>query len=142
MNSTTPHSAAASAHVRGAATDALIALAFGILWALWGGLALSDLLGLLSVVGAVAIAGALTTAAIRLLLVTQRMPSNIPVNPFKALSYRLATLFEAIAIPVADTLLGKEHHAIFIAPVTAMIVGIHFFGQVSALKARMYLGAG
>jgi len=138
----TLHHSAATARIRGAAIGALITLIFGVLWALWGDLALGGLLGLLLTVGTVAFAAALIAAAVRLLLVTQRMRSGTPINPFKAFSYRLALIFEAIAIPVVDGDLSKTHHAVYVAPVTAIIVGIHFFGLVPAFKTRLYLVIG
>jgi len=133
---------AASVRIRGAAAGVLVTVTFGALWAWWGDLALGGLAGLLLVVITGAIAVPLILAAIRLLLVTQRLLPGISGNPLRALSYRLAVAFEAITIPVADALLGKEHHAAFMAPVTAMIMGIHFFGLVSASKVRLYLGVG
>jgi hypothetical protein len=132
----------ASARVRGAAIGILITMIMGTLWAWWGDLALGGLVGLLLVVATIAIAAPIFVAAIRLLLMTRRMPVDTSINPMRTLSYRLAVLFEVIAIPVASVLLGRDHQAVFIAPVTAMIVGIHFFGLVPALRARMYLGIG
>jgi hypothetical protein len=132
----------ASARIRGAATGVLITVTFGALWAWWGDLALGGLAALLLVVITIAIAVPLILAAIRLLLVTQRLLPGASGNPFRALAYRLAVAFEAITIPVADVLLGKEHLAAFMAPVTAMIVGVHFFGLVVASKVRLYLGIG
>jgi hypothetical protein len=140
--STSQELSAASARIRGAAVGVLITVTFGALWAWWGDLALGGLAALLLVVITGAITIPLILAAIRLLLVTQRLQPGVSGNPFRALSYRLAVTFEAITIPVADALLGKEHHAAFMAPVTAMIVGVHFFGLVSASKVRLYLGVG
>jgi len=135
-------SSAVSARIRGAAMGALITVIFGALWAWWGDLALGGLAALLLVAITIAIAVPLILAGIRLLLLSQRLLPGVSGNPFRVLSYRLAMAFEAITIPVADVLLGKEHLAAFMAPVTAMIVGIHFFGLVAASKVRLYLGIG
>jgi hypothetical protein len=140
--STSRDLSAAGARIRGAAAGVLITVTFGALWAWWGGLALGGLAALLLAAITGAIAVPLILAAIRLLLVTQRLPPGVSGSPFRALAYRLAVAFEAITVPVADALLGKEHHVAFMAPVTAMIVGVHFFGLVSASKVRLYLGVG
>jgi hypothetical protein len=143
MHMSTSHDlSAASARIRGAAVGVLISVTFGALWAWWGDLALGGLAALLLVVITIAIAVPLILAGIRLLLLSQRLLPGASGNPFRALSYRLAVAFEAITIPVADVLLGKEHLAAFMAPVTAMIMGVHFFGLVSASKVRLYLGVG
>jgi hypothetical protein len=142
QTSTSQTMSVASARIRGAAIGALITVTFGALWAWWGDLALGGLAALLLAVLIGAIAAPLILAAIRLLLVTPKLQPGASGNPLKAFSYRLAVAFEAITIPTADALLGKEHHAAFMAPVTAMIMGVHFFGLVSASKVRLYLGVG
>ncbi len=133
---------AVSSRVRGAAVGALITMIFGALWAWWGDLALGGLAAVLLVVITGALAVPLILAAIRLLLVTRRSLPGVSGNPFKILSYRLAVAFEAIAIPVTNVFLSKEHLAAFMAPATAMIVGVHFFGLESAFGVRLYLRVG
>ncbi len=133
---------ATSGRIRAAAIGILITVILGLPWAWWGGLAIGGGAALLLVVASIAIASPLLAVAFRLWRMARRIPSGASPSPFRTLSYRVALLFEAIGVPVADILLGREHLAAFMAPVTAMIVGIHFFGLSPALKTRLYLGIG
>lgn len=114
----------------------LITTFFGALWGIIGALALSA--GLLVVIVATAITVALLACAAYFFHISQRFPQlseGSGANPFGTRPYRLAVLFEAVAIPASAVVLNNTGHPGAVVSAVAAIVGIHFFGLIPAFKS-------
>lgn len=63
-------------------------------------------------------------------------------NPFGTRAYRLAVLFEAVAIPVAAVVLNNAGYPGAVVSAVAAIVVLHFFGLVPAFHSRRSAAVG
>lgn len=129
----------------GAAAAVLITAFFGGLWGLTGVLALPDAYSSVAILVVAVVTVALVVAAARFLRLSRRpaRPSGgAGTNPFATRAYRLAVLFEAIAIPVAAIVLNNAGHPGAVVSAVAAIVGLHFFGLVSAFRSRRFAAVG
>jgi hypothetical protein len=115
----------------------LITTFFGALWGIIGALALSAG-SLLAVILATAVTVALLACAAYFFRVSRRLPQlseGRGTDPFVTRPYRLAVLFEAVAIPVSAIVLNNTGHPGAVVSAVAAIVGIHFFGLIPAFKS-------
>ena len=133
--------------VRGTAMVLLITAFFGALWGLIGAAALPDGTSLPATVVVVAVTAALLAAAIRLFRLSRRSPSpssgvGTNPNPFGTRAYRLAVLFQIVAIPLAAVVLNSAGYPGAVVSAVAVIVGLHFFGLVPAFGSRRFAAVG
>lgn len=115
----------------------LITTFFGALWGIIGALALSDG-SPLAVILVTAITVALLVCAAHFFRVSQRLPQlseNRGTNPFGTRAYRLAVLFEVVAIPASAVVLNNTGHPGAVVSAVAAIVGLHFFGLIPAFRS-------
>ena len=114
----------------------LITTFFGALWGIIGALALSG--GPLAMILVTAITVALLVCAVYFFRVSQRLPQLSEgggTNPFSTWAYRLAVLFEVVAIPVSAAVLNNTGHPGAVVSAVAAIVGLHFFGLIPAFRS-------
>ncbi len=129
----------------GTAAAVLITAFFGGLWGLTGALALPDAYSSVAILVVAAVTVALVAAAARFLRLSRRAarPSGgAGANPFATRAYRLAVLFEAVAIPVAAIVLNNAGYPGAVVSAVAAIVGLHFFGLVPAFSSRRFAAVG
>lgn len=115
----------------------LITTFFGALWGIIGGLALSGG-STLAVILVTAITVALLVCAARFFRLSQRLPQSsegLGANPFGTRAYRLAVLFEVVAIPASAVVLNNTGHPGAVVSAVAAIVGLHFFGLIPSFKS-------
>jgi hypothetical protein len=67
---------------------------------------------------------------------------EVGTNPFGTGSYRLAILFEVIAIPFSAAVLNNAGHPGAVISAVAVIVGLHFFGLIPAFRSRRFAAVG
>lgn len=135
-----------AARAGGLAVVLLITAFFGAWWGLVGASALPDGPSLPATLVVVAVTAILLLAAARLFRLSRRSPNPPPggagSNPFKARTYRLAVLFEVVAIPLAALVLNRAGHPDAVVSVVAAIVGLHFFGLVPAFGSWGFAAVG
>jgi|GEM_PF-2215758 hypothetical protein len=117
--------------------SAIITAIFGTLWGAWGsaGLGRPGILIWIFILGG---AGLVSFGARQ---VSRLRARGLPpvVSPFRFPAYRNAVLFEVIAIPIACLWLVQYGRYELLAPVTAIIVGLHFIGLAKAFHSRRYM---
>lgn len=69
-------------------------------------------------------------------------PTGAGTNPFRTRAYRLAVLFEAVAIPVAAVALNDAGYPGAVVSAIAAIVGLHFFGLIPAFRSWRFAAVG
>ena len=114
----------------------LITTFFGALWGIIGARALS--VGLPAVLLVTGITIALLVSAVQFFRVSRRLPQSSEdgdTNPFSTRSYRLAVLFEVVAIPISAAVLNNTGHPGAVVSAVAAIVGLHFFGLIPAFRS-------
>lgn len=127
-----------AAHARGLPTALLITTFFGAIWGMVGTFALPGIwspaaVGLVMLVTAVLLLG-----VTRLLRISRSLPASSghsDTNPFVTGPYRLAVLFEVIAIPLTATVLNRSGYPGAVISSVAVIVGLHFFGLIPAFRS-------
>jgi hypothetical protein len=67
---------------------------------------------------------------------------EVGTNPFGTGSYRLAILFEVIAIPFSAAVLNNAGHPGAVISAVAVIVGLHFFRLIPAFRSRRFAAVG
>lgn len=123
----------------GAAVAVLITAFFGVIWGLTGAFALPGAYSSVATLLVVAATLALLLAAFRLLRLSRRLPASpAGINPFGTRAYRVAVLFEAVAIPVSAVVLNNVGYPGAVVSAVAAIVGLHFFGLVPAFRSRRF----
>ena len=128
-------------YLRGTAIGSLFLTTFSLFWALVCILSLGVYQLLFSLIVA-AIILALVIAAFRFLRIARRLQESISPSPVKTRAFKLAVIFEAVAIPVSVCILSVTRRFEYILPVIALIVGLHFFAMLPTFKERRYLIAG
>ena len=129
----------------GTAAAVLIAAFFAAIWGLTGAFALP---GAYAPAAALLVAFATAVfglAVLRLLRLSRRLPARpagAGANPFKTRAYRLAVLFEAVAIPVSAVVLNVAGYPGAVVSAVAAIVGLHFFGLIPAFRSRRFAAVG
>lgn len=134
-----------TARARSFAVVLLITAFFGALWGLVGASALPDGPSLPATVLVVAVTVALLLAAARLFRLSRRSPGSpagAGANPFGTRAYRLAVIFEVVAIPVAAVALNSAGHPDVVVSAVAAIVGLHFFALVPAFGSWRFAAVG
>ena len=134
-----------AAHLRGLAGALLITTFFAAVWGLVGAFALPDGYSLLSAAVVVVVTVILLLAVVRLLQFSRRLPDSpteVGANPFVTWPYRLAVLFEIVAIPLAANVLNRAGYPGAVVSAVAVIVGLHFFGLISAFRSRRFAAIG
>ena len=131
--------------VRNAGAVVIITAFFGALWGVIGALALPS--GSPLVVALVTVVTvALLVCAARFFRTSRRLPqlSEHPdgTNPFRTRAYRLAVLFEIVAIPVSAVVLNNTGHPGAVVSAVAAIVGLHFFGLIPAFRSWQFAALG
>ena len=133
------------ARLRGFATVLLITAFFGVLWGLVGASALPAGPAFPAAVLVVAATAVLLLAAARLFYLSRRLPvssEGASVNPFGTRPYRLAVLFQVVAIPVAAGVLNNAGYQGAVISSVAVIVGLHFFGLIPAFESWSFAAVG
>lgn len=131
--------------LRDAAVVSLIIAFFGALWGLTGASALPGAYSSVATLQVVAATAALLVAAARFFRLSRRLPrpsGGAGTNPFGTRAYRVAVLFEAVAIPVAAVVLNNTGYPGAVVSAVAAIVGLHFFGLVPAFHSRRSAAVG
>lgn len=131
----------------GVAVVVLITALFGAVWGLTGAFALPGVYSYVATLLVIAATVVFLLAAARFLLLSRRLPSSsmsARANPFRTRAYRLAVLFEAVAIPVAVVALNYAGYAGALPSTIAVIVGLHFFGFIPAFRlwSRRFVALG
>jgi hypothetical protein len=111
-------------------TGATLVSAFAAGWVAAGARSLPRRWPLTLFVSALAISAAVLWRDYGLLRRGMHLPKS-----FDGAAYGAAVMFEAVAIPVAVTLLNRFGKAAYILPAIALIVGVHFFGLVWAFDS-------
>lgn len=131
-----------AARARGLAVALLITTFFGAVWGVVGAFALPGIASLPATVLVVLVTVILLLGSARLFRISRSLPpvasDNAGTNPFVAGPYRLAVLFEVIAIPLTAAVLNRAGYPGAVISSVAVIVGLHFFGLVPAFKARRF----
>lgn len=118
---------------------------FGALWGMVGAFALSGAVSLLAGVLVGTVTVVLLLGSTRLLRLSRRLPvaaGGVGTNPLRTGSYRLAVLFEVIAIPISAVVLNNAGFPGAVVSAVAVIVGLHFFGLVSAFRSWRFAAVG
>ena len=134
-----------ASRTRTAAVVVLITAFFGALRGLLGASALPGTPSSVAALLTVVVTAAFLLAAACLLRLSRRLPrssSGVGTNPFRTRAYLLAVLFQAVAIPVAVTVLNRADHPGAVGSAIVAIVGLHFFGLVPAFKTRRFAAVG
>lgn len=137
-----------STHARGLTVALLITTFFGAIWGFVGASALPTGFSLPAIVLVAVITVALLWGCARLSRLSRRLPSwadagtDAGANPFKNVYYRLAVLFEVLAIPLSANVLNRAGYPGAVISAVAIIVGLHFFGLIPAFKTRIYAAVG
>lgn len=130
-----------AAYVRGLAVASLITTFFGAVWGLVGASALPGGYSLPATVLVVAVTAVLLLGVVRLFRLSQRLPDSptgIGPNPFVTWPYRLAVLFQVVAIPLVANVLNRAGYPGAVVSAVAVIVGLHFFGLIPAFRSRRF----
>lgn len=130
---------------KGFAAALLITAFFGAVWGVVGASALPDVPSFPAIVLVIAVTAVLVLAATRCFRLARRLPASptgTGTNPFGTRSYRLAVLFEAVAIPLAAVVLNNAGYPGAVISAVAVIVGLHFFGLISAFESRRFAVVG
>ena len=131
--------------VRGLAVALFITTFFGALWGMVGAFALRSALSLLAGVLVGTVTVVLLLGSARLLRLSQRLPvaaGEAGTYPIGTRSYRLAVLFEVIAIPISAAVLNNAGYPGAVISAVAVIVGLHFFGLIPAFRSRRFAAVG
>ncbi|OLE52433.1 MAG: hypothetical protein AUG51_18205 [Acidobacteria bacterium 13_1_20CM_3_53_8] len=128
-------------YLRGTAMGSFFLTAFSLFWALGAILSFGIYQLLFSLIVA-AVSLVLAIAAVRLLRAARSLPESVSFLPVKGRAFKLAVIFEAVAIPVSVGVLSRIRRFEYILPVIALIVGLHFFAMLPTFKERRYLIAG
>lgn len=131
--------------VRGFAVVLLITAFFGAVWGLVGARALPAWPSFPVTVLVVAATTLFLLAAARLFRLSRGLPAasgEADANPFRSRPYRLAVLFEAVAIPLTAVVLNSAGYPGAVISAVAMIVGLHFFGLIPAFKSWRFAAVG
>lgn len=127
--------------VRGMALNTFIVALFGLFWGLAGTAGLPppfESIGLLVVLG---ITLALVAIAFGVRHLAGRFPSSegeTAVNPFRTRAYGVSVLLMVLAFPIASIGLRTTGFADALISVSAIIVGLHFFGLVRAFDSQRF----
>lgn len=130
-----------AASARGLAMALLITTFFGALWGMAGAFALPGIVSLIASVLVILVTVILLLSVTRLFRVSRSLPDssdNAGTNPFVTGPYRLAVLFEVIAIPLTAAVLNRSGYPGAVISSVAVIVGLHFFGLIPAFKSRRF----
>lgn len=130
---------------RTAAVVVLITAFFGALWGLIGASALPGVSSSVAISLAVVVTAVFGLAAARFLRLSRRLPpspAGAGTNPFRTRAYRLAVLFQAVAIPAAIVALNYAGWPGVVGPAIAVIVGLHFFGLIPAFGSWRFAVVG
>ena len=102
-------------------------------------------MGCLAVILVTAVTVALLVSAVHFFRVSRRLPQLSEgggTNPFSTRAYRLAVLFEVVAIPVSAAVLNNTGHPGAVVSAVAAIVGLHFFGLIPAFRSWRFAALG
>lgn len=133
-----------AAHAKGLSVALLITAFFGAIWGFVGAFALPTGFSLPAIVVVTVLTVALLVGCARLSRLSQNLPTGITAgaNPFASGPYRLAVLFEVIAIPLSAAVLNRLGYPEAVISAVAIIVGLHFFGLIPAFGSRRFAVVG
>lgn len=129
----------------GAAVAVFITAFFGAIWGLTGAFALPGVSSSIAVLLVAAATAVFLLATVSFFRLSRRLPSSVAgagTNPFTTRAYRLAVLFEAVAIPLAGVLLNAAGYPGAVVSAVAAIVGLHFFGLIPAFGSWRFAAVG
>ncbi|CAN5674980.1 hypothetical protein BH24ACT22_BH24ACT22_07190 [soil metagenome] len=131
-----------AARARGLVMALLITTFFGALWGMVGAFALPGIWSPTAIGLVILVTVALLLGVTLLLRISRSLPpaasGKAGTNPFVTGPYRLAILFEVIAIPLTAAVLNKSGYPGAVVSSVAVIVGLHFFGLIPAFKSRRF----
>jgi hypothetical protein len=114
---------------------AIIVAAFAVLWVAAGASNMQRRWFTLSMVIAIAISGAIVFTA-------TRIPFGRHSGGFNGKIYGVFVTLEFLAILIVAVLLNRSGRTEYLIPVTALIVGLHFFGMVPATHSNEFWWVG